>query len=58
MENICFQKTSAPSVNQEVQRGHRMAEVGRNLWRSFDSSFLLKQDHLELVAQDDVHMAF
>jgi len=36
---------------------HRMAEVGRDLWRSSGPSPLLKQDHLEQVAQDHVQMA-
>jgi len=39
-------------------QNHRMAEAGRDLWRSFCPTPLLKQGHLELVAQDNVRMAF
>lgn len=37
---------------------HRMVEVGRDLWRSSCPALLLKQGHLEPVAQDHVQMAF
>jgi len=37
---------------------HRMVEVGRGLWRPSGLTTLLKQGHLELVAQDHVHTAF
>ena len=37
---------------------HRMVEVGRDLWRSSGPNPLLKQGHLEPVAQDHVQMAF
>ena len=37
---------------------HRMVEVGRDLWRSSCLAPLLKQGHLELVAQDHVQMVF
>ena len=35
-----------------------MAEVGRDLWRSSAPTTLLKQGHLQLVAQDHVQTAF
>ena len=35
-----------------------MVEVGRDLWRSSGLTPLLKQDHLEVVAQDHVQKAF
>ena len=35
-----------------------MVEVGRDLWRSFGPTPLLKQGHVEGVAQDCVQMAF
>ncbi|KAK4831098.1 hypothetical protein QYF61_015296, partial [Mycteria americana] len=37
---------------------HRMVEVGRGLWRSAGPTPLLKQGHLEPVAQDHFQMAF
>ena len=37
---------------------HRVADTGRDLWRSPDPIPLLKQGHLEAVAQDHVRMAF
>ena len=39
-------------------KNHRMAEVRRDLWRSSGPTLLLKQGHLELVAQDYIQMAF
>lgn len=45
-------------------QNHRMAEVGRlevgtdDLWRSSVPTSLLKQGHLEQVAQDNIQMAF
>jgi len=35
-----------------------MVEVGRDLYRSSGPTPLLKQGHLDLVAQDHVQMAF
>jgi len=35
-----------------------MGEVGGDLWRSYSPIPLLKQGHLELVAQDHVQVAF
>jgi len=35
-----------------------MVEVGRDPWRSFDPTPLLRQGHLEPVAQVHVQMAF
>jgi len=37
---------------------HRMVEVGRDLWRSSALTPLLKQAHLQPVAQDHVRMVF
>lgn len=37
-------------------QNHRMAEVGRDLWRSTCTNPLLKQRHVGLVAQDCVQM--
>lgn len=37
---------------------HKMAESGRDLWRSSCPTTLLKQGHLEPLAQDPVYMAF
>ena len=37
---------------------HRMVEVERDLLKSPAPTHLLKQGHLELVAQDHVQMAF
>ena len=39
-------------------QNHRMAEVGRELWRSSGPIPLLEQGNLEPVAQDRVQMAF
>lgn len=41
-----------------LKQNHRMIEVGMDFWRSSGPSLLLKQDHLEMVAQDQVHVAF
>lgn len=35
-----------------------MVEVGRDIWRSFSTTCLIKQRHLEWVAQDHVHVTF
>lgn len=35
-----------------------MAGVGRDVWRSPGQTPLLKQDHMETVAQDHAQMAF
>lgn len=35
-----------------------MSEFGRNLWKQYGPTPLLKPDHLELVSQDHVWMAF
>jgi len=35
-----------------------MTEVGRDLWRSSCPTPLLKQKHLQQIAQDDVQLAF
>ena len=37
-------------------RHHRLVEVGRDLWRSLCPTPLLKQGHLDTVAQDHVQM--
>jgi len=37
---------------------HRTAEVGRDICRSSGPTLMLKQGHLELVAQDHVQAAF
>ena len=39
-------------------QNHRMAGVGRDLWRSPSPTPLSKQDHLEQVAQDCVQAGF
>ena len=39
-------------------QNHRMVEVGRDLWRSSGPTPVLKQGHLELVAQAHGQMAF
>jgi len=39
-------------------QNHRMAEAGGDLLRSCGPAPLLKQDHLEPVAQDHVQTAF
>jgi len=39
-------------------QNHRLVEVGRDLRRSSCPTLLLKQVHLEPVAQDNVQMAF
>jgi len=40
------------------RQNHSMVDIGRDLWRSFGPTALLKQGHLEQVAQDHVQMAF
>ena len=35
-----------------VSQNHRRVEVGRDIWKSSGPTPLLKQDHLEPVAQD------
>ncbi|KAK4826745.1 hypothetical protein QYF61_010998 [Mycteria americana] len=37
---------------------HRMTEVGRDLWKASDPTPLLKQGHLDLLAQDYVQPPF
>lgn len=37
---------------------HRMVKIDRDRWRSSHPYTLLKQGHLELVAQNSVQMAF
>ena len=44
-------------VTTESQN-HKMVEVGRHLWRSSCPTPLLKQGHLQAVAQDHVQTAF
>lgn len=41
-----------------LRQNHRMAEVGMDFQRSSGPSLLLKQDYLELFAQDQVLVAF
>ena len=41
-----------------TSQNHRLAEVGRDVWRSSGLTPLLKQGHLEMVAQDHAQMAF
>jgi len=43
---------------QQNSQNHRMVEVGRGFWRSSGPNPLLKQGHLELVAQDHPQMDF
>jgi len=40
-----------------LSQNHKIVEVGRDLWRSPGPNPLLKQGHLELVAQDHIHTA-
>lgn len=37
---------------------YRTVEVGRDIWRSFSTTCLIKQRHLEWIAQDHVHVTF
>ena len=45
---------SGPLCVEISSQNHRMVEVGRDLWISSSPNPLLKQDHLEHVAQDHV----
>lgn len=36
----------------------RLAEFGRDLWKLSDLTPLLKQGHLQMLAQNHVHTAF
>ena len=54
-----FSRGSSASLAQHTwinnaSQTHRMFEVERDLWRSFGPTPLLKQGHLELVAQGHV----
>uniref|UniRef100_A0A8B9Q2H3 D-aminoacyl-tRNA deacylase 1 n=2 Tax=Apteryx owenii TaxID=8824 RepID=A0A8B9Q2H3_APTOW len=48
----------SPAATVDPKQNHRIAEVGRDLWRSSSSTPLLKQRHLEHIAQDHVQVAF
>jgi len=50
--------TASLNVTLSGHRNHRMAEVGRDLWRSSCSTPLLKQGHLEPVDHDCIRVAF
>ena len=43
---------------EHFSQNHRMAEVRRHLWRSSGPTPLLRQGHLQPVAQDCVQVAF
>jgi len=43
---------------RKIMQNHRLAEVGRDLWRSSCPTAFLKQGHQEPVAWDHVQMAF
>uniref|UniRef100_A0A8B9PTS4 Tectonin beta-propeller repeat containing 2 n=1 Tax=Apteryx owenii TaxID=8824 RepID=A0A8B9PTS4_APTOW len=45
------------SLNNQSQN-HRIAEVGRDLWRSSSPTPLLKQGHLEHIVQDRIQACF
>lgn len=43
---------------ENIPPNHRFAEVGTDLWRSPDPNPLLKQGHLDQVAQHLVYLSF
>lgn len=47
-----------PFFSSPKLQNHRMAELERDLWRSAGPTPLVKQAHLEPVAQDHLQMAF
>lgn len=55
---ICEEKAPVLKVIELNSENHRMVEVGNCLWRSSGSPLLLKQGHLEPIAQDHVQTAF
>lgn len=55
---VLYWFTVTCSTCRQQLQNHKMVEVGRDLWRLSDPNFLLKQDHLQLVAQDQDHMTF
>lgn len=57
--HICnFKTLGCVLVAKMEQQNSQVVEVGRHLWRSPGPTCLLKQDHLELVAQEQVQMGF
>lgn len=56
--NVYLENPNSCSLCAFPSQNHKMVEVGRNLCRSSDPTRLLKQDHLEHIAQDHVQVAF
>lgn len=53
-KNAVINQFFTPSPSQD----HRLGEVGSKLWRPFSSTPLLKQGHLQQLAQDHAQVAF
>jgi len=58
MISTLLQSLPVSLCQYQLSQNNRKAVVGRDLWRSSCPTPLLKQDHLEWLAQDHVQMAY